>query len=491
MTRGIGLLRALLERSILRRLVLGIAAVHAVMMTVFVGDLVLRQQAFLAADTADRGMGLARMMAVNSVSWVLADDIKGLSEVIGSIRNYPNVLYAMVVDHNGHVLGHTDSLKVGLYVTDGLSRSLLTGHTEARWTVDSPVMMEAAAPVVFDGRLIGWARVAMDRRHQVSSLRGVWRDGILYTMGAILVGTGVALWMARRLTRDLRRLADSADRLRNGERDIPRLPFLPMEIATLESAFMTMAETIWRREDELKRSVALLKSSNADLEQFAYVASHDLQTPLREMTSYAQLLKRRYQGHLDSDADEFIGFIVQGGKRMTCLIRDLLDYARISSQGQPLAPVPAERALTVALGSLRLMLDGARAEVVADGLPEVLADETQLASLFQNLIQNAVKYRHSERPPRITISATRESAEMWRISVADNGGGIEPQYFDKIFVIFQRLQSDRDADGTGIGLALCQRIVRRFGGAIWVESELGKGSTFHFTIRAATPPSPA
>lgn len=477
------LLRPLLERSFLRQLVLGIAAVHAVLMTVFVGDLVARQRELLASDLAERGTGLAQMTAVNSVSWVLADDIMGLAEVIGSIRVYPEVLYAMVLDEQGRVLGHTDHSKLGLFVTDEVSRSLLSGQTEVKRTVNTAMMVEVAAPILSGGHLVGWARVAMDGRHQASSLREVLRDGIIYTIGAIIAGTVFAFWMARWLTSHLRRLAASADRLRSGEREIQPLPTPPLEIAALEVAFLAMAETTWQREDELRHSVEQLTASNADLEQFAYVASHDLQTPLREMTSYAQLLSRRYQGRLDADADDFIGFIVDGAKRMTHLIQDLLDYARITSQGIQLEAVPAERALGKALGGLRQMLDMAAVEMVVPDLPVVLADEIQLTSLFQNLIENAVKYRHPERSARITISASRASTAMWQISVADNGIGIEPQYFHKVFVIFQRLYPANDTEGTGIGLALCQRIVRRFGGRIWVDSTPGQGSTFHFTIR--------
>ncbi len=483
-------LRTLARRSLLRRLVLGIAAVHAVMMTMFVGDLVLRQRATLAAEVADHGIGLARLIAVNSVSWVLADDVEGLAEVIGSIRGYPDVLYAMVVDRHGRVVGHTDDSKLGLYVTDPVSLSLLSGPAEERFTVDTGLMLEAAAPIVSAGRQIGWARAGVTRKTLALNLRGVMRDGVLYTVGAILAGTVFAWWMARRLTDDLRKLAELADHMRKGERTIRRLHLPATEIATLEDAFVAMAETIWRREDELRRSVDLLTASNADLEQFAYVASHDLQTPLREMTHYAQLLKRRYHGRLDGDADDFIDFIVNGGKRMTHLILDLLDYARVSSQGRALEAVSADEAMAAALENLGQTLGEVGGEVIVGPLPTVLADDTQLTSLFQNLLGNAVKYRHPDRALRVTITASREPKDMWRFSVTDNGIGIEAQYFEKIFVIFQRLQPNGGAEGTGVGLALCRRIVRRFGGTIWVESEPGVGSTFHFTLPAAAAAEP-
>ena len=236
------------------------------------------------------------------------------------------------------------------------------------------------------------------------------------------------------------------------------------------------------RTQELLDKTALLSQSNADLEQFAYVASHDLQTPLRNIVRYSQLLERRYEGHLDSDANDFIGFIVESGKHMSSMIQDLLDYARVTSQSKPLEPVPSEEAVAQALFNLQHELDRTGAEVVIGELPKVMAEPARLVSLLQNLMTNAIKYGHPDRPPKLLVSAERIASDRWRFAVTDNGIGIEPQYFDKIFEIFQRLQAGNSADGTGIGLPLCRRIVNRFGGTIWVESEPGLGTTFYFTL---------
>jgi PAS domain S-box-containing protein len=233
------------------------------------------------------------------------------------------------------------------------------------------------------------------------------------------------------------------------------------------------AETLARRAEELARS-------NAELQQFAYVASHDLQEPLRMVTSYAQLLERRYKGKLDGDADDFIGFMVGGAMRMQGLIEGLLAYSRIGSQGRPLGEVDLNVALREALDNLSTAIGESETEVRSSQLPTVHADHTQIVQLFQNLIANAIKFR-SDRAPLIAISADRLDDD-WRISVTDNGIGIAPEHRERIFVIFQRLHSEGEYPGTGVGLAICKRIVERHSGRIWVESQIGSGSTFHFTL---------
>jgi light-regulated signal transduction histidine kinase (bacteriophytochrome)/HAMP domain-containing protein len=227
------------------------------------------------------------------------------------------------------------------------------------------------------------------------------------------------------------------------------------------------------------RSQELLRS-NSELEQFAYVASHDLQEPLRMVTSYMQLLERRYREKLDSDAREFIGFAVDGAKRMRVLIEDLLSYSRIATRGQPFRPTDCERVLEAVEGSLRVAIQESGARVTHGQLPTVVADPTQLQQLFQNLISNAIKFRRNV-PPEVHVEAGSKD-DSWCFSVRDNGIGIEPRFFDRIFVVFQRLHSRTAYPGTGIGLAICKKIVERHGGSIWVDSELGVGTTFHFTI---------
>lgn len=230
----------------------------------------------------------------------------------------------------------------------------------------------------------------------------------------------------------------------------------------------------------LRQQAQDLARSNSELEQFAYVASHDLQEPLRMVASYVKLLERRYKDKLDADANDFIGFAVDGANRMHLLINALLDYSRVGTHGKPFEPTDCSIIVNEALANLRAAIAESDATVTCDELPPVMADPSQLVQLLQNLIANAIKFRGVEKP-RVHISAERAGNDC-TFSVRDNGIGIDPSYADRVFVIFQRLHDREEYPGTGIGLAICKKIVERHGGRIWVESELGQGATFRFTI---------
>jgi PAS domain S-box-containing protein len=234
-------------------------------------------------------------------------------------------------------------------------------------------------------------------------------------------------------------------------------------------------------ESALQQKIQELNRSNEELEQFAYLASHDLQEPLRMVASYTQLLSRRYKGKLDSDADDFIAFAVDGAAHMQRLIHDLLAYSRVGTKAQQMRETSSEEALRQALMNLRGAIGDSGAQVTHDPLPIVVADEVQLVQVFQNLVGNAIKYQ-GPGVPKVHISAARSGGKKWVFSVQDNGLGIEPQYFDKIFGMFQRLHKRDEFSGTGIGLAICKKIVERHGGSIWVESQPGQGSTFRFAL---------
>jgi light-regulated signal transduction histidine kinase (bacteriophytochrome) len=221
------------------------------------------------------------------------------------------------------------------------------------------------------------------------------------------------------------------------------------------------------------------------LEQFAYVASHDLQEPLRLVTGYLQLLAERYNGQLDKDAQEFIGYATDAAARMKKMITDLLAYSRVGKNGNEIAAVACEAALGQACADLRACITEAAAEISHDPLPTVQGDAAQFTHLFQNLIGNAIKFR-SQAPPRVHVSAELNGQE-WVFSVRDNGIGLDPQFADRIFLVFQRLHGREDYPGTGIGLAIARKIVEQRGGRIWVESEPGKGATFRFTVPTRVP----
>ncbi len=235
-----------------------------------------------------------------------------------------------------------------------------------------------------------------------------------------------------------------------------------------------------RADEELAQRTAELARSNAELEQFAYIASHDLQDPLRMISGFAQLLAKRYRGNLDKNADEFIAYILDGVNRMQQMIEDLLAYSRVGTRGKPFQPTDCEVIFDQAVANLRVAIEQSGAVVTHDPLPVIMADPTQMVGLFQNLISNAVKFRREETPC-VHVSAAKKENE-WVFSVQDNGIGIAPESFGNLFQLFQRLHTKSEYPGTGIGLAICKKIVEHHGGRIWVESEVGKGSIFYFTI---------
>ena len=249
--------------------------------------------------------------------------------------------------------------------------------------------------------------------------------------------------------------------------------------STTEELEMVNAELIDQK-NELRELVDSLAVSNRELEQFAYVASHDLQEPLRMVTSFTQLLEKRYKGHIDDDADEYIDFIVEGAHRMKDLIDDLLVFSRFNTQAKEFELFDLNNALNGVLSYLQTYIVENNTQITYDPLPLIVGDSSQIQQLFQNLLSNAIKFQDDE-PPRIHISAD-ESSDEWKFGVSDNGIGIDPEYQEQIFNVFKRLHTRIEYPGTGIGLSICKKIVERHGGRIWVKSKLGEGSTFYFTI---------
>ncbi|MFP4531589.1 MAG: ATP-binding protein [Desulfobacterales bacterium] len=309
--------------------------------------------------------------------------------------------------------------------------------------------------------------------------------GFLAVAGVILTALGLSKWFAA----PIRELKNGAVRIGQGDLDYKVGINRNDEIGELSRTFDEMTKNLKKTmasRDELaaeierrKKLEAELKRSNQDLEQFAYVASHDLQEPLRMVSSYTQLLGQRYRDQLDDKAKKFIDYAVDGAVRMQGLINDLLAYSRVTTRGGEFADTDSGKALAQALADLKASIKETEAEVTYDELPEVNADASQLIRVFQNLISNAIKYRGPD-PPKIHVFA-QKSESRWIFSVTDNSMGIDPKHQERIFTIFQRLHGQQYS-GTGMGLSMCKRIVERHGGDIWVESEPGKGATFYFTL---------
>jgi len=329
-----------------------------------------------------------------------------------------------------------------------------------RWTPEMEALY-GLQPGGFGKTFEDWTGLIhpVDRPEAEEAMKKSLRQGTLETEFRVVRPDGTVRWLAARgvLFKD-----DSGEPL--------RLVGVNIDVTERREA-----------EEKVSRLLSELERSNEELEQFAYVASHDLQEPLRMIASYVQLLEEKYKGKLDEKADKYIYFAVDGASRMQNLIEALLAYSRVTTRGAPFGPVDANRAFVHAVTDLSAAIEASRGAVTKDELPTVTGDEAQITELFQNLIGNAIKFRKPDTPPMVHVSARKEK-NLWLLSVRDNGIGMEPKYFDRIFQIFQRLHTHTEYPGTGIGLALCKRIVERHGGRIWVESTPGKGTTFFFTL---------
>ncbi|NMC77488.1 MAG: PAS domain S-box protein, partial [Candidatus Methanofastidiosa archaeon] len=269
---------------------------------------------------------------------------------------------------------------------------------------------------------------------------------------------------------------------KNGEEFPIELYLSAIKIKDKWNAVGIIRDTSERKKIEklLKERTEALEKSNKELEEFAYIASHDLQEPLRMISSYVQLLERRYKNKLDQDANDFISYAVEGSARMKALINDLLAYSRVGTKGKEFAKTNISDILKKVLQNLQIALEENKVEISIGPMPVIMADDTQMIQLFQNLIGNAIKFKN-KNPPKISIDC-KEKNGNYIFSVSDNGIGIEKEYYDRIFMIFQRLHTRDKYPGTGIGLAVCKKIVERHGGSIWLESEVGKGTIFYFSI---------
>jgi len=310
-------------------------------------------------------------------------------------------------------------------------------------------------------------------------------------IGLVLVVAGLAVVLRNSAIRPVHRLAAEARRVADGDFGHEVAQTGPREIRGLAADMNTMRTRILRElatvqeaNEALAEHATELQRSNAELEQFAYVASHDLQEPLRKVTSFCQLLQRRYGGQLDERADQYINFAVDGAKRMQVLINDLLAFSRAGRSAEELGPVNCDAALAAATANLSTEIAEAGAIIEAGPLPAVRGQLTLMTVVFQNLIGNALKFR-GDQTPRIVITAERDGA-FWSFSVTDNGIGIEPQYADRVFLIFQRLHERAAYPGTGIGLAMCRKIIEYFGGRIWLDAGVADGARFRFTVPAVT-----
>jgi signal transduction histidine kinase len=410
------------------------------------------------------------------------------------------------------------SLEGGTPGQRALVDNIRSGQVRIKEVFDSVVSAaggESQVPVDLQNLQVAWSRMAVQSQglisdaSMLSELLGTEADDLsqlnTYVVFAMIGIFGVFFLInffliQRRTLKAIDRLHAGTEVIGSGNLDFVLEKTRNDEIGELSRAFNTMTDNLRqvtasksdlerevterkRAEQELHLALTALERSNADLEQFAYVASHDLQEPLRMVASYVKLLERRYGDKLDADAREFMEYAVEGAERMRVMITDLLAYSRVGTQAAQPMLIDSGEALEAALENLKLAIEESGAIISHGDLPQVTGDLLQLTHLFQNLVGNAIKFC-GEQPPRISIEAREQDGE-WVFSVIDNGIGIDPGYADRIFDIFQRLHTRGEYPGTGIGLAICKKIVDRHGGRIWMESQPGEGCIFNFTIPAA------
>ena len=436
-------------------------------------------------------------------------------DTLSALRSQPHIAQACLYDSKGRPFAR--------YTRPGEKiRAPARPDTDGERFEDSHLVVYR--PVILDNKRVGTMYLLSDLNEMNRRLRWYALVVVLVLLVALLVMFTLSLHLQRVISRPILALVGTAKIVsERQDYSVRAEKFSGDEMGLLTDALNQMLTQIQQRDaalqqarDELERRVeertaelkktndslqeeiaerkraeeatALkareLERSNAELEQFAYVASHDLQEPLRMVASYVELLALRYRGRLDPDADEYIRFASNGAHRMQELIRDLLAYSRVGRRGKPFESTDCSAVCATALANLQVAIGESGAVITHDPLPTVMADATQLTQVFQNLIGNAIKFRGSE-PPRIHLSARRQAAE-WVFEIRDNGIGIDPKFSGRLFQIFQRLHGHDEYAGTGIGLALCKKIVERHGGRIGVESAPGRGSTFSFTIPIAT-----
>ncbi len=520
-------LRRLIAGSVRRQLMLVVALVHAVLMTLFVFDLVERQSRFLHKQSVAQAVSLSDTLATNSTSWVLANDIIGLEEVLASLKNYPELRYAMVVDPTGRVIAHSNSDHTGRYLADPVSLRLLDTPTEPVILIEDEWIIDVATPIIQSGQQIAWARISIGQEESRQGLELVTYKGIVYTVIAIVVGLLVAWLMARGLTRGLYQLIAVADATRSGIRDLRADSDRVDEIGQLATGFNRMLDALVREERLLTDASERLGRMNSELERrveqrtselsesnrrlttaiataeeanrakglFLASVSHELRTPLNAILGFTQLIRR--QASLPSDQQDNLVMIQRSGEHLLGLINNVLDMSKIEAGRMELENQPAN--LHQAIRNVVDMVEIRAAEKgiafrsrIAEELPQWFEfDSAKLRQILINLLGNAIKFTDHGG---VTLTVDGQPVdkpegevanEYWqiRIVVEDSGPGIEPGEREQVFSPFTQGSGGRE--GTGLGLAISRDFIRQMGGSISLESEVGVGCRFVITVDLA------
>jgi signal transduction histidine kinase len=519
--------------TIRSQLVFGIALVHAVLMTIFVVDLVQRQRSFLYRQQVEHTTSLIEGVARNGTSAVLASDVSGLQELLRPWSGYPDLRYIFITDIDGRVLAHSDPRWIGRYTDDSISVRLLDAPVRTQVLLDNSYVIDVAAPILNEGRLIGWARVGIGRDLSASGLDAVTRRGILYILIAIVIGVLVALLLARTLTRGIYQLLEVADSTGTGRRDLRAAIAGPRELARLADSFNRMLDALVSNERALRISSDHLAHLNAELEQrvtertqelraanerltevdrlkseFLATMSHELRTPLNAILGFSAIMRDGVTGELSAEQREYLDLINQSGEHLLALVNDVLDLSKIES-GHMTLDMEAGDIVVLAESTLAALAERARARRVrlrfekACAMGPLLLDSRKVRQILLNLLSNAVKFTEEQGAVTLSINklpaaAVREaiahasddtrvfplrgasSDDYLELAVSDTGIGIAAQDLKRLFEPFTQVDSSlsRRHEGTGLGLMMVLRLTELHGGALMVTSVRGRGSRF-------------
>lgn len=448
---------------------------------------------YLYKNTLDDTTSLAQSLAVSTRSWVLANDVVGLQEVISSVKSYPELSYAMVISNSGRVLAHTDKSKEGQFVSDELSLALLKSLPEIILMQENTSIVDISVPIMIENKLIGWVRVAVSRTRENINLKMQFLRNINFIILASSLSLLAALLVTKRLSSGIDSLIKVANEIQAGKFSA-RVNSVNnvSEIIILGNSLNQMLESLTQAQNEIKdlnenleqkvkERTAELEASNKELESFSYSVSHDLRAPLRHISGYANLFIKNFSDNLPEKGKHYLTSIIESANQMGLLIDDLLQLSKTSRQELEYGKVDMNVIFLEVYENIKQYNKNRNVKWIISVLPTVNGDFNLLKLVWFNLLANALKFTQKKSLAIIEVGFKEDDKEFI-FYISDNGVGFDTQYSNKLFGVFQRLHSNKEFKGTGIGLANVYRIINRHGGRTWADAEVNKGATFYFTI---------
>lgn len=497
-------IKNIFRKSIRRQLVIGIALVHAVLMTLFIVDLVNRQSHFLEKENLGQTVSLARALAANSVSWVLANDVVGLEEIVQSIRSYPGLNYAMIATPDGRVLAHSDRSLSGQYFSDNTSKLLLTAEKNLQILFSSTALHDIAVPIFSNNAHIGWARIAKSGRETEAGLRAISLNGVIYTFIALVIGTVFAFFMARNISSGLSSLVEVATQVRNGNMQQRAVIDREDEVGVLARDFNHMLDVLHEQTEEKEKAWSALEQHRDELEEkvalrtrdleeardialeaantktrFLANMSHELRTPLNSIIGFTSIVKDGMAGEVSEMQKKQLGIANNSAQHLLSLINEILDLRKVEEGKVELVfeEVDLDSLLVSVIESLRPLADekslALGLEAKKDGL-EFISDKSKLYQVLLNIVGNSIKFT-DEGGVKMSYGLVNEGIE---ICIEDTGVGIRESDLEQVFEAFSQVhdEDERRYQGTGLGLAITKQFVELLGGHIVMNSEFGIGT---------------